>query len=384
MEAALCSRVPANSPPPPLSAKPASIRSVRPPPTPLSALNRSFIVMGNTFQSGSALGSVYQDEFSVRNAPLRTASVKSKGRYAEAGTNTRSPPSVTMDPIERPTSPYSASMSFYQAHKSAPSLGSFGTDVTYVEEAPTSQSPTTEKTKKGRRSRLRSFFRSKKSKGQPSPSSEADTPSAPEYPLESDPFSDYIGRPASPPLPSPKTMASCDSLVGSTPTGARKARVLRKMHRPLPIDVPITAYEDKEFLPSSHSDNVPAGFVRVPIPPLPLWAQQMCEDLATQKALSAKEAALKAKEVEERESARARNGEPVYFHIDPGWDAEDDESVCFKYVNSPAVMRHVRNPSDDPLTPISRWHPPLPGAPPRVRAVTHLGVVDTQVPANRL
>ncbi|KAF9022243.1 hypothetical protein BDZ89DRAFT_211541 [Hymenopellis radicata] len=147
--------------------------------------------------------------------------------------NTRSPPSVTMNPIERPTSPYSASMSFYQAHKSAPSLGSFGTDVTYVEEAPTSQYPTTEKTKKGRRSRLRSFFRSKKSKGQPSPSSEADTPSAPEYPLEADPFGDYVGRPASPPLPSPTTMASCDTLVGSTPTGARKPRVLRKMHRPL-------------------------------------------------------------------------------------------------------------------------------------------------------
>ncbi len=212
----------------------------------------------------------------------------------------------------------------------------------------------------------------RKPKGEPSPSSEAGTtPSALEYPLEADPFSDYLGRPASPPLPSPTTLASCDTLVGS----ARKPRVLRKMHRPAPIDVPTTAHEDKEFDPSSYSDEVPPGFVRVPIPPLPLWAQQMYEDRASKRALSAQEAALTAMEVEERETTRARNGEPVYFQIDPGWDTEDEESVCFKYVNSPAVMGHVRNPSDDPLSPISRWHPPLP----RVRAVTHLGVVDTHV-----
>lgn len=90
------SRLSANLPPTPLSPKPLSTRSVRTPPTPLSALNRSFVVMGNSFQSGDPRGTVYQDEFSVRYAPIQGSA---STRRVQQDEDCSGWPSV--DPMER-------------------------------------------------------------------------------------------------------------------------------------------------------------------------------------------------------------------------------------------------------------------------------------------
>lgn len=202
------------------------------------------------------------------------------------------------------------------------------------------------------------------------------TPSESEYyPLDADPFSDYIGRPPSPPLSAP-AMSSCDTLVGSM-RSSHKPNLLRKAHRPPPVEVPVTAYEDKEFFPDAESpctdSDVPPGFVRVPIAPLPLWAQQLWDR---------NESAAKVKRAspilnEEKKCHPSGGREPVYFVMDPEWDPNDEESICFKFVDPPSPgfhRRHIRGGSEGRN--MYGTHPRLPQ---RARAMTHLGFVEPSV-----
>lgn len=75
-------------------------------------------------------------------------------------------------------------------------------------------------------------------------------------------------------------------------------------------------------LPPASDPDVPPGYMRLPIPPLPGWAQREMEEF---------EARKEARRLADLEAAKARETEPVFFVVDP----DCTEEISFLRVTPP-------------------------------------------------